>query len=69
MLDNYYDINKYDKFEKLFADLYIGKNPTEERNNFLVWKNSFAGDKVNIKLIDAAGAVVETKEVVLGDAE
>ncbi|MBW9155113.1 ATP-binding protein [Clostridium tagluense] len=43
MLENYYDINKSDKFEKLFGDLYIGKNPTEERNNFLVWKISFAG--------------------------
>lgn len=43
MLENYYDINKMDKFEKLFGDLYIGKNPTEERNSFLVWKISFAG--------------------------
>ncbi|MCI2201463.1 ATP-binding protein [Clostridium sp.] len=43
MLDNYYDINKKDKFEKLFGDLYIGKNPTEDRNSFLVWRISFAG--------------------------
>ena len=43
MLENYYDINKKDKFEALFGDLYIGKNPTEERNKFLVWKISFAG--------------------------
>ncbi|MCB2306997.1 ATP-binding protein [Clostridium estertheticum] len=43
MLENYYDINKKDKFEKLFGDLYIGKNPTEEKNDFLVWKISFAG--------------------------
>lgn len=43
MLENYYDINKKDKFEKLFGVLYIGKNPTEEKNNFLVWKISFAG--------------------------
>jgi len=43
MLENYYDINKKDKFEKLFGDLYIGRNPTEERNSFLVWKISFAG--------------------------
>lgn len=42
-LENYYDINKEDKFEELFGDLYIGKNPTEERNSFLVWKISFAG--------------------------
>lgn len=43
MLENYYDINRKDKFEKLFGDLYIGKNPTEERNSFLIWKISFAG--------------------------
>ncbi|EJO5348262.1 AAA family ATPase [Clostridium botulinum] len=43
MLENYYDINKKDKFEELFGDLYIGQNPTEERNRFLIWKISFAG--------------------------
>ncbi|MDF2884249.1 MAG: putative AAA-ATPase [Clostridiaceae bacterium] len=43
MIENYYDINKKDKFEGLFSDLYIGKYPTEERNKFLVWKISFAG--------------------------
>jgi len=43
MLENYYDINKKNQFEELFGDLYIGKNPTEERNKFLVWKISFAG--------------------------
>ncbi|WP_297422367.1 ATP-binding protein [Clostridium sp.] len=43
MLENYYDVNKKDKFEDLFKDLYIGKNPTDERNEFLVWKISFAG--------------------------
>ncbi|SNV77154.1 ATP-binding protein [Clostridium cochlearium] len=42
-LENYYDINKKDKFEELFGDLYIGKNPTDKRNKFLVWKISFAG--------------------------
>lgn len=43
MLENYYDINKSDKFEELFSDLYIGKNPTKNKNKFLVWKISFAG--------------------------
>ncbi|SFB31210.1 ATP-binding protein [Clostridium frigidicarnis] len=43
MLENYYDINKKNKFEELFGDLYIGKNPTEEKNKFLIWKISFAG--------------------------
>lgn len=43
MLENYYDINKADKFKKLFGDLNIGKNPTEDKNSFLIWKISFAG--------------------------
>jgi len=43
MLENYYDINKKDKFEELFGDLYIGRRPTEGKNSFLVWKISFAG--------------------------
>ncbi|MBU3193779.1 ATP-binding protein [Clostridium algidicarnis] len=42
-LENYYDINKEYKFDDLFGDLYIGKNPTGERNKFLIWKISFAG--------------------------
>lgn len=43
MLENYYDINKKNDFDNIFGDLYIGKNPTEERNSFLIWKISFAG--------------------------
>lgn len=43
MLENYYGINKKDKFEDLFGDLYIGKKPTKNKNKFLVWKISFAG--------------------------
>ena len=43
MLENYYDINKKNKFKKLFGDLYIGKNPTKNKNKFLIWKISFAG--------------------------
>lgn len=43
MLQNYYDINKSDKFEDLFGNLYIGKKPTKTKNKFLVWKISFAG--------------------------
>lgn len=43
MLENYYDINKKGEFEELFGETYIGKNPTEDKNKFLVWKISFAG--------------------------
>ena len=42
MLQNYYDVNQKDKFEQLFGDLYIGKNPTPERNSYLVLKLDFS---------------------------
>ena len=42
MLQNYYDVNKKDKFEQLFGDLYIGKNPPPERNSFLVLNLNFS---------------------------
>lgn len=42
MLENYYDINKKDKFESLFGKLYIGDNPTPERNSYLILHLNFA---------------------------
>ena len=42
MLENYYDINKKDKFEKLFGNLYIGQNPTPERNSYIIIHLNFA---------------------------
>ena len=42
MLENYYDINKKDKFESLFGKLYIGENPTPERNSYLLLHLNFA---------------------------
>lgn len=42
MLRHYYDINQADKFEKLYGDLYIGKNPTPNHNKFLVIHLNFA---------------------------
>ena len=42
MLECYYDINKKDKFEEIFGKLYIGENPTPERNKYLVIHLNFA---------------------------
>jgi len=42
MLENYYDINKKDKFEELFGKLYIGENPTPERNSYLIIHLNFS---------------------------
>ena len=42
MLENYYDINKKDKFEEIFGNLYIGQNPTPEHNTYLIIHLNFA---------------------------
>ena len=42
-LENYYDIKKADKFEKLFGNTYIGKNPTELKNSYYILKFNFSG--------------------------
>ena len=42
-LENYYDILKSDKFDRLFADTYIGKNPTKLKNSYYILKFNFSG--------------------------
>ena len=43
MLENYYDIKKIDKFEKLFKETYIGKKPTKLKNKYHILKFNFSG--------------------------
>jgi hypothetical protein len=43
VLQYYYAIEHKDKFETLFGDLDIGKNPTPLRNSYLVLRMQFAG--------------------------
>lgn len=42
MLGCYYDINKKDKFDEIFGELYIGKHPTPNRNKYMVLKLNFS---------------------------
>ncbi|MBQ9658203.1 MAG: AAA family ATPase, partial [Clostridia bacterium] len=42
-LENYYDILKVDKFENLYGETYIGKNPTNLRNRYHILKFNFSG--------------------------
>ena len=42
-LENYYDIRKADKFEKLFGNTYIGKNSTKLKNSYYILKFNFSG--------------------------
>ena len=43
ILEHYYDVNKKDRFEELFGDTYIGKNPTPLRNSYPIFKLNFSG--------------------------
>ena len=36
VLENYYDKNKVEKFEKLYGNTYIGKNPTNLKNSYCI---------------------------------
>jgi hypothetical protein len=42
-LEYYYDILHKDDFERLFGELYIGKNPTPLRNSFPILSLDFSG--------------------------
>jgi hypothetical protein len=43
ILEHYYDLNKKDDFNSLFGDLYIGKHPTERRNQYFILYLDFSG--------------------------
>ena len=42
-LECYYDKNKIDKFEELFGNTYIGKNPTKNKNQYCILRFNFSG--------------------------
>lgn len=42
-LECYYDINKQDKFNELFQNTYIGKNPTNNKNKYCILRFNFSG--------------------------
>ena len=42
-LEYYYDINQKEKFEELYRDTYIGKNPTKLKNSYHILKFNFSG--------------------------
>ena len=42
MLECYYDVNRREKFDRLFGTLAIGQDPTPERNSYLVMRFDFS---------------------------
>ena len=43
VLENYYDKNKIDSFEKLYGNMYIGKNTTKLKNSYCILRFNFSG--------------------------
>ena len=54
MLAAYYDVAMKDDFDMLFGDLYIGKNPTENRNKYLILKFNFSKVDPDEKNVNAS---------------
>lgn len=57
MLENYYDVNKADEFERLFGHLDIGKNPTPLHNQYLVMRWDFSAVRTYGSVEDVARAL------------
>ena len=43
VIENYYDKNKIEKFDKLYGNTYIGKNPTKNKNSYCILRFNFSG--------------------------
>ena len=43
VLEYYYDKKRADKFEKLYGNTYIGKNPTKQKNSYCILRFNFSG--------------------------
>ena len=42
VLENYYDLARADRFEQIFGQLHIGRNPTGKQNSYFVLKWDFS---------------------------
>lgn len=78
-LKHYYDINSKKDFDRLFGDLYIGKNPTKMRNSYMIFRLDFSGldtsnrDRLEISfkqnLIDAMCGFLDDYRNMFNDIE
>lgn len=52
VLENYYDINKTDRFQELFGETHIGRHPTGERNSYLILTFNFSMINPDVRFVD-----------------
>jgi hypothetical protein len=65
MLEHYYDINKKEKFDKIFSKTYIGQHPTPLANSFRILKFDFSGIDTRTAESTYNGFVFSVKSTVL----
>ena len=46
-LECYYDVSKKEEFKTLFANTYIGENPTKSKNSYHILRFNFSGISTN----------------------
>ena len=66
MLDYYYATDRADKFEELFGNLYIGKQPTKNKNKYYILKLDFSGLDIDSQTSLEYMREAFTKKVILG---
>lgn len=54
VLQHYYDINLKDEFTTLFADTFIGAQPTADHNNYLIMLFNFSLVNPDVRLVEAS---------------
>jgi len=67
VMTNYYDINQKDQFEHLFGDLYIGKNPTLDHNQYVVINWNFSRMSSRGSVGDIETVLNETLNAVIAE--
>ena len=70
VLENYYDLLKSNKFESLFGETYIGKNPTSNKNRYHILKFNFSGINTETEETTMKGfksSVIESIKLFVGN--
>ncbi len=63
VLQHYYDVNRSEEFTELFGETYIGKNPTKERNSYLVMFLNFSLVNPDIRYVEESFAENSRSEI------
>ena len=64
VLEYYYDKRKANKFEKLYGNTYIGKNPTKLKNSYCILRFNFSGIDTSTEELKIKGFKNSTIEAI-----